>query len=95
MSDLYEFNSFEEAYHQLINELGDLTIESIKLVLPADDDTKLIYITGGFSKNELFLNIITEAFPTKHVYTSEIANASALGSSLGRFPVRGHLLILD
>jgi sugar (pentulose or hexulose) kinase len=80
--DLYEFFSFEEAYHQLMNELCDLTIEAINMVLSSDDDTENIYITGGFSKNELFLNLITDAYPSKIVYTSEIANGSALGAAL-------------
>ncbi|MCE5347551.1 MAG: hypothetical protein LLG13_14880 [Bacteroidales bacterium] len=80
--DLYVFNNFEEAYHQLMNELCDLTIESVNLVLPADDDIANIYITGGFSKNEIFLNLIKEAYPSKLVYTSEIANATALGAAL-------------
>jgi sugar (pentulose or hexulose) kinase len=80
--DLYEFSSYEEAYHQLMNELCDITIESVKLVLPENDDIENIYITGGFSKNELFLNLITDAFPAKHVFTSEIKNASALGAAL-------------
>ena len=80
--DMYEFTSFEEAYHQLMNELGDLTLEAINLVLPEIDETENIYITGGFSKNELFLNLISKAFPLKTVYTSEIANGSALGAAL-------------
>jgi sugar (pentulose or hexulose) kinase len=80
--DLYEFNSLEEAYHQLMNELCELTIESINLIIPSDDDTKNVYITGGFSKNELFLNHITQAFPSKSVYTSEMMNSSALGAAL-------------
>ena len=80
--DMYEFNSFEEAYHQLMNELCDLTILSVNLVLPKNDDISNIYITGGFSKNELFLNLITEAYPTKLAYTSEISNSSALGAAL-------------
>ncbi len=80
--DMYEFNTFEEAYHQLMNELGDLLLEAINLVLPANDDTENIYITGGFSGNDLFLNLITKAFPSKFVYTSEIANGSALGAAL-------------
>jgi sugar (pentulose or hexulose) kinase len=80
--DLYEFSNFEEAYHQLMNELADLTEEAINLVLPADDDTENIYITGGFSKNELFQNLISKAYPSKSVYTSEIANGSALGAAL-------------
>jgi sugar (pentulose or hexulose) kinase len=80
--DMYEFNTFEESYHQLMNELCDLTILSVNLVLPENDDTSIIYITGGFSRNELFLNLISEAYPTKLVYTSEIKNSSALGAAL-------------
>lgn len=80
--DFYEFISVEESYHQLMIELCNITIEAINLIIPASDDTKNIYITGGFSKNMFFLNHITEAFPAKHVYTSEIANASALGAAL-------------
>jgi sugar (pentulose or hexulose) kinase len=80
--DMYSFSTFEEAYHQLMNELGDLTIEAVNLVLPEDDETANIYITGGFSKNELFQNQISKAYPLKSVYTSEIANSSALGAAL-------------
>jgi sugar (pentulose or hexulose) kinase len=80
--DMYEFISFEEAYHQLMNELGDLTIEAINLVIPEADATENIYITGGFSKNELFKNLIARSFPSKNVFTSEIANGSALGAAL-------------
>jgi hypothetical protein len=80
--DMYEFNTYEEAYHQLMNELGDLIIESINLVIPIKDDIENIYITGGFSKNDLFLNLISRAYPSKSVYTSEIANGSALGAAL-------------
>ena len=80
--DMYEFGSVEEAYHELMNELCDLTIEAINLVLPANDDTENLYITGGFSKNALFLNLIADAYPSKMVYTSEIANGSALGAAL-------------
>lgn len=80
--DMYEFSNFDEAYHQLMNELGVLTVEAINLVLPEMDDTENIYLTGGFSKNELFQNVITGAYPSKAVYTSEIANGSALGAAL-------------
>jgi sugar (pentulose or hexulose) kinase len=80
--DMYEFASAEEAYHQLMIELSYLTVEAIMYVLAADDDTGNIYITGGFSDNQLFRNHIMEAFPSKRVFTSEIANASALGAAL-------------
>lgn len=80
--DMYEFVSFEEAYHELMNELCDLTIDSVKLVLPEKDDIDNIYITGGFSKNELFMHLVCEAFPSKKVFSSEISNCSALGAAL-------------
>jgi len=80
--DMYEFSTFEEAYYQLMNELGGLTIEAINLILPKADDTENIYLTGGFSKNVLFQKLISGAYPEKSVYTSEIANGSALGAAL-------------
>jgi hypothetical protein len=80
--DLYEFTSPEEAYHQLMNELCQLAHEAICFVIPLNDETSNIYITGGFSRNELFQILIKEAFPSKKVFISEIANASALGAAL-------------
>jgi sugar (pentulose or hexulose) kinase len=80
--DLYVFASIEEAYHQLMNELGDLTIEAVSMIIPEEDLTDIIYITGGFSKNQLFLQAVKDAFPHKSVFTSEIANGSALGAAL-------------
>jgi len=80
--DMYEFSSYEEAYHQLMIELCDFTVESVKLIIPAEDETSNIFITGGFSKNELFLKLISNAYTSKKVYTSEIKNSTALGAAL-------------
>ena len=80
--DMYEFAAYEEAYHQLMIELCDFTAEAIKLILPENDETSNIYITGGFSGNKLFLELIRDAFPSKKVWTSEIGNATALGAAL-------------
>ncbi len=80
--DLFEFKSFKEGYHQLMIELNHLTAEAINLILPSDDETENIYITGGFSNNRLFLKLLAEAFPAKKVYTSEISNSTALGAAL-------------
>jgi hypothetical protein len=80
--DLFDFKSFDEAYHQLMNELCDLTIGSIRLILPEKDKTENIYITGGFAKNNLFVRLMARSFLSKKVYTSEIYNTSALGAAL-------------
>jgi sugar (pentulose or hexulose) kinase len=80
--DFFVFNSYEEGYHQLMVELAELTVESIDLIMSADNDIDNIYITGGFSKNPLFLKLISDSYPMKNVYTSEINNATALGAAL-------------
>jgi sugar (pentulose or hexulose) kinase len=80
--DMYEFSSFEMAYHQLMHELIDFTVESIRLILPESDETSDIFITGGFSGNPVFVHLIRIAFPDKKIWTSEIGNASALGAAL-------------
>ncbi|HOO99111.1 MAG TPA: FGGY-family carbohydrate kinase, partial [Bacteroidales bacterium] len=81
-NDFFVFKTFDEAYHQLMVELSQLTTEAIDLVLPSDDDIQNIYITGGFSKNPLFLKLLADAYPMKNVYISEIHNATALGAAL-------------
>ncbi|HOU02644.1 MAG TPA: FGGY family carbohydrate kinase [Bacteroidales bacterium] len=80
--DFYTFKSFEEGYHQLMVELSELTTDSVDLVIPDDNNIENIYITGGFSKNKLFLDLIANAYPMKNVYTSEVFNATALGAAL-------------
>ncbi len=80
--DFFEFKTFEEGYHQLMVELTELTIEAVNLVIPADNDIENIYITGGFSRNPLFLRLISDAYTMKNVFTSEINNATALGAAL-------------
>ncbi len=80
--DMYEFSSFEMAYHQLMQELIDFTVESIRMILPESDETSDIFITGGFSGNAIFVYLIRLAFPEKKIWTSEIGNASALGAAL-------------
>ena len=80
--DLFTFKSFAEGYHQLMAELSGLAVEAINLILPADDNIENIYISGGFSGNQLFTKMISEAYPMKRVYTTDISNATALGAAL-------------
>jgi sugar (pentulose or hexulose) kinase len=80
--DFFIFKSYQEGYHQLMVELAELTVEAIDLIINESDDIEIIYITGGFSKNLLFLRLISDSYPMKNVYTSEILNATALGAAL-------------
>lgn len=90
--DLFEFMTFEEGYHQLMIELSEMTVDSIGLILAEKDETENIYITGGFARNSIFLKLISQAFPSKKVYTSVIKNATALGAALVIFQSLGYAL---
>lgn len=79
---LNQFASAEEAYHQLLIDLTDLSIDSLKLIIPQKDESEQLYISGGFARNEIFVKLLTDRFPDKSVYTSEIDNSSALGAAL-------------
>lgn len=81
-ADLATFSDFKEAYHQLMIDLTDLTVEAIRLVIPENDTAQKIYISGGFSKNEIFLHLLEASFPEKEVVSSEVANGTSLGAAL-------------
>ena len=80
--DAARFSGFAEAYHQLMIDLAALTAKSIALIIPAEDQSKNLYISGGFAKNPIFLKLMAGHFPNKGVYTSEVANATSLGAAM-------------
>ena len=76
------FLTFDEAYHRLMYDLTDLAMESLSLVIPADDQSDVVYISGGFARNEIFTRLLASRLPGKKVYTSEMDNATALGAAM-------------
>lgn len=80
--ELSQFGGFEEAYHRLMMDLTTLSIEAIDLIREAGDRTRNIYITGGFSKNPIFLRLLADHYSDKKVFTSEIPNATSLGAAM-------------
>jgi L-fuculokinase len=56
-------------------------VASTKLVF-GKTTPKKIFVDGGFSKNPIFMNLLSEAFFHSEVYASEVAQASALGAAL-------------
>ncbi len=79
--DLSVFANFDEAYTYMVMELTQLCIESIELVIPTYDLTTTLYVSGGFVRNDIFINLLQKHFVNKKVITSEIENASALGAA--------------
>ncbi len=80
--DLARFASYEVAYHRLVFDLVSLGMDSLRLVIPAADTTRTVYISGGFARNEIFVRLLATRLPDKAVYTSEIDNATALGAAM-------------
>ncbi len=80
--DLRKFSTFEEAYHQLVHDVVSLAMESLDLIIPANDKTKVVYVSGGFARSELFVRFLATSLPDKKVYTSEVDNATALGAAM-------------
>jgi len=80
--DLFEFDHFVEAYHQLMIELSDITVEAINLVIPKHDNLENLFLTGRFSKNDLFIKLIASSYPHLKVFTTDHPNISALGAAL-------------
>jgi hypothetical protein len=79
---LNRFLTFDEAYHRLMADLVDLAMESLSLVISEDDQTKIVYISGGFSRNVIFTKLLASRLPDKKVFTSEIDNTTALGAAM-------------
>ena len=80
--DLTIFENYDQSYSWMVKELTDLSIASIHLIVAAKDTTKTIYVSGGFARNPIFVNLLSQYFKHKQVLTSEIDNASALGAAL-------------
>lgn len=80
--DLNIFNNYDEAYTKFMIDLTALCTESIQLIIPKTDKTQTLYISGGFARNDIFINLLSIHFTDKQVIISEIDNASALGAAL-------------
>lgn len=81
-ADLSVFANYEEAYTKLMIDLSDLCVQAIQLVIPANDESETLYVSGGFARNPIFIHLLKVSFPGKKVLISEIDNSSALGAAL-------------
>ncbi len=80
--DLNSFSSYKEAYTKLVIDLTQLCVTSINLVISEKDDTKILYVSGGFARNDIFIDLLKQNFPEKTILVSEIDNSSALGAAM-------------
>ena len=80
-TNLKAFPTFEIAYHQLMQEIVKLQVESTKLAI-GKTPIKKIFIDGGFADNDLFVKLIRLHFKNYKIRTTQSAIGSALGSAM-------------
>ena len=70
-----------DAYYDFMIGLVNRQVESTNLVLNGSD-VKDIFVDGGFSKNQVYMNLLAEAYPDKKVWAATVAQSTALGAAL-------------
>ena len=97
--DLSVFSSDAEAYHHLILNLIKKQKRSTQLILNGSNVNR-IFVDGGFSKNSIYMNLLSFIFPEMEVFAASMAQATAMGTalvvhqSLGDIPLPNDLIEL-
>jgi sugar (pentulose or hexulose) kinase len=79
--DLAAFKHDIEAYHQLTADLVQLQLNSTNMVLKGTN-VKRIFVDGGFSKNNVYMNLLAIAYPDIEVFAASMAQSTALGAAI-------------
>lgn len=80
LRDLSAFKSPEHAYHCLVQDIINRQSASIKMIL--NNSVKNIYADGGFCKNTIYMQLLTDAFPGIDVKSTSMMQGTALGAAL-------------
>ncbi len=80
LRSLTSFASAAHAYHQLMVDIIYQQYVSTGMVL--SDNVTNIYVDGGFCKNEIYMQLLSNAFPDKNVYATSMIQGTALGAAL-------------
>lgn len=79
--NLSDFDTAEDAYHQLIRDLVIQQYASTRLIMNGSK-VKRIFVDGGFGKNPVYMNLLASFFPEVEVYAASVAQATAMGAAL-------------
>jgi len=81
-ANLSHFLTYADAYHQMMYDLVDESLGAYRKIITPDDITEIVYVTGGFARNDTFTRILAARLPEKRVYASTIEYATALGAAM-------------
>lgn len=85
-TDLSLFTTFESAYYQMIWELSTYQIGAIKIATEGKVFQRM-YLDGGFSKNNIFIQSLKKQLPSTEIIVSEFSSGASLGAAM---QVKGH-----
>ncbi len=80
-TDLSAFDTFEDAYLQLMDELTNIQVASFRSSL-GEVPIKRVYIDGGFSSNDHFTQLLANKLSRFQVQSSSLAIGSSLGAAM-------------
>ena len=75
------YDRFEHAYHHLMAELVSLQVQSINAAAGGEPLEKL-YIDGGFSDNEVYIQLLSHSLRNMELRSSNASLGSALGAAI-------------
>jgi sugar (pentulose or hexulose) kinase len=78
--DAENFGEVGLRYLDFMQQLVDKQVFALNLVMT--ENIPKIFVDGGFSKNEIFMTLLAEAYPKQEVYAATVAQASALGAAV-------------
>lgn len=79
--DLSLYENCEQAYHQLMIDIIEKQVASTNLVI-GETGVKRIFVDGGFSSNQIYMNLLANAYIDREIYAAMIPQATALGAAL-------------
>lgn len=79
---LKEFKSYKKAYYQLTYEISKKVAAGIDLILDKENSLEEVYISGGFNKNEMFVEFLSQLRQDVAFKISNCKSESALGAAM-------------
>ena len=81
--DLAQFQTYEEAYHVLMQKITEPQVEAIRLAGEYNlSNFEYLLVDGGFSKNKIFMHLLQDNFPDLNIVISENSQGTALGAAM-------------
>lgn len=81
--DLVLYDTYEAAYHQLMEQIVQQQLRSLYLAAEGDMSSfKILVVDGGFSRNPIFMSLLRQMFPNLKIKAGKSAQGTALGSAL-------------